>query len=71
MYNVLDRHFCFRRVAILPVAAMNSFKFTVFFSEHELQQGYFIVTKYGTSLVLGMYLLKDGLLEFEGHCVYL
>ena len=31
MYNVFERHFCFRRVAILAVAAMNSFKFTGFF----------------------------------------
>ena len=60
MYNVFERHFCFRRVAILAVAAMNSFKFTGFFLEHELQQGYFMVTKYGTSLFSGMYLLKDG-----------
>ena len=70
MCNVFGRYFYFRRIAILAVVAMNSSKIRCF-SEHELQQGYIIVTKYGTSVVSGMYLWKDSLLEFEGYCVYL
>ena len=46
---------------ISGVWAMKFPKCTVFFSENQLQQGDVIVTNFGASVVVSMYLLKDSL----------